>query len=104
MKTAYITLVGSTIEYSSCIWDPHLKKDIAMVEAVQCRAARFVSGNYGRESSVTEMMETLGWQSLPDRRREARLAMLVKVVPPPEGLEQTSNHSRGANPPLSQHR
>ena len=45
----------------SCIWDPHLETDVDMVEAVQHRAARFVSGNYLRDSSMKEMMETIGW-------------------------------------------
>ena len=29
---------------------------------------------------MTERMETLGWQSLQDRRKEAQLVMLLKVV------------------------
>ena len=58
-ETAYIALVRSTIEYSS-YWDPHLKQEIDMVQAVQHRTARFVSGNSMRDSSVTEMLATLG--------------------------------------------
>jgi hypothetical protein len=79
-ETAYKTLVRSITEYSCTVWNPHLKGDISTLEAVQRRAARFVMHNYSWESSVTEMMETLGWQSLEQRRREARLVLMYKVV------------------------
>ena len=98
-QTAYIALVRSFTEYSSCIWDQQLKKDIDAVEAVQHRAARFVSGNYVRDSSVSEMMETLGWQSLQDRRREARLRLFNVVhglvaVPPEGHIEKSKTRTR----------
>ena len=70
----------STLEYSCTIWDPHLKKDIKAIEAVQRRAARFVCGDFDRHSSVTEMHRSLGWQSFENRRREARRVMVFKVV------------------------
>ena len=47
---------------------------------VQRRAARFVTGNYTRESSVTDMITTVGWMSLEDRRRNLRIANLHKII------------------------
>ena len=44
--TAYISLIRSTLEYSSVIWDPFLQKDIDKLEKVQRQAARFISGDY----------------------------------------------------------
>ena len=70
---------------------------------MQCRAARFFSGNYVRDSDVTEMLETLGWQSLQDRRKEAWLIMLFKVVPglvvvlPEDHIERANTRNRGKN-------
>jgi hypothetical protein len=78
--TAYKALVRSLLDYSATIWDPYLKKDIKNLEAVQCRGARFVMGDHRRVSSVTEMLNTLNWQSLENCRREARLVMMYKVV------------------------
>jgi len=41
-RTAYISLVRSTLEYGATIWDPHLEKAIYKLEKVQCKAARFI--------------------------------------------------------------
>ena len=62
------------------MWDPHLAKDVNLLEAVQKRGARFVKQDYGRKSSVTTMLEDLNWKPLKDRRREIRLALLFKIL------------------------
>ena len=46
---------------------------------VQRRSARFVTNRYRNRPSVGEMLETLDWKSLEDRRREARLTMMYKI-------------------------
>ena len=45
-KIAYLSLVRSTLEYSSIVRDPHLQKDIDKLERVQRQAARFITGDY----------------------------------------------------------
>ena len=39
-RTAYLSLVRYTLEYSSIVWDPYLQKDTDKMEEVQLRAAR----------------------------------------------------------------
>ena len=65
---------------SSSIWDPYHAKDISSIERIQRRAARFVKSDYLTTSSVTAMINDLGWKDLAHRRRDLRLALLHKVV------------------------
>ena len=48
---------------------------------VQRRAARFVCRDYSRETGVvSSLLEKLGWQTLQERRKAARLALFYKIV------------------------
>lgn len=75
----YHTLVRPHLEYGTAAWDPYYAKNINVLEKVQRRAARFTTNNYSREASVTEMLKTLQWDSLQDRRRAHRLTCLYKI-------------------------
>ena len=44
------------------------------------RAARFVSNNFRRKASVSEMLHDLGWQSLDGRRQDQRLVLFHKII------------------------
>jgi len=79
-ETAYISLVRSVLDYSASVWDPYLQKDIDRIENVQRRGARFVKKDYRRTSSVTSIMNELGWKPLAHRRREQRLTLLFKII------------------------
>ena len=79
-ETAYVSLVRSVLEYSCSVWDPHYDQDITSVEKVQRNAARFVKNDYGRYSSVSDMMTDLKWKPLQQRRREHRLTLLYKII------------------------
>ena len=67
------------VEYVSPVWDLHHQTDIRKLESVQRRTARFVLISQHNRSSVTAMIERLGWRSLEDRRRDTRLTMLYKI-------------------------
>ena len=79
-ETAVKALVRPILEYSCTVWDPYLRGDIDALEAVQRRAARFVLKDYGRESSVTNMLRELKWPPLSDRRRDSRLVLYYKIL------------------------
>ena len=77
----YETFVRQVLEYSSSAWAPHTQRDIQSIEAVQRRAARFVTGDYGRTSSVSNMLfNTLQRDTLHKRRTRAHVLIFYKVV------------------------
>ena len=47
---------------------------------IQQKAARFVFNDFARLSSVTTMLELLGWDSLEKRRDQLTLMMLFKII------------------------
>ena len=75
-ELAYFTLVRSRVEYGAVVWDPYLSKDIQAVEAVQRKAARFVTDR----ASVTDMTNTLGWDTLESRREKSRLKYMNEII------------------------
>ena len=78
-ETAYTTLVRPQVEYASPVWSPYTQTNINKVEKVQRRAARWVSNDYSSYSSVTQMLNTLGWGSLEQRRLDARLKLFMTL-------------------------
>ena len=72
-------LVRSNLEYCGTIWDLYFRTDINKLNQIQRRAARFVQKDYGYQSSVTDMLRELGWDSL-ESRTEARLTLFHKIV------------------------
>ena len=50
------------------------------VERVQRPAARFVKSRYSRYSSVSDMLDVLGWTPLSQRRQEARLILFYRII------------------------
>ena len=108
-QTAYFSLVRSTLEYACTVWDPHLVKDINSLEKVQRLAARVVVHDFSSYTSVTAIMEELGWESLADRRRDMRLCLMYKIVhglvniPTADILTPTDSRTRQSHPYCYRH-
>ena len=79
-ETVYNTLVRPQLEYDSHIWDPFSKNKILQIEKIQRRAARWTTSDFSTRSSVTAMMEYLGWRSLQQRRADAHLCLFYRIV------------------------
>ena len=74
----YKAYVRPCLEFSSSAWDPHTKRNIDKLEWVQRRAARVVNKNFSREASVTDMLRTLNWIPLQERR--AKVTTVFKAL------------------------
>ena len=63
-------------------------------------SARFVKKDYRNTSSVTTMMNDLGWETLQRRRKVNRLTMMYKIVnkhvaiPPKDHIPSNTRNSR----------
>ena len=78
--TAYKTFVRPMVEYAATTWALSHDTNTNKIKMVQRRAARFVTNDYGRKSSVTEMIADLGWNTLQKRRDLARLSMMYRII------------------------
>ena len=73
----YIAIVRSQLEYAAPFWDPHIPEDILKIEMVQRRAAQC---DYSPYSSVSDMLDKLGWRTLEQRRSDSRLVLFYKII------------------------
>ena len=60
--------------------DPHIKSNINKIEAVQRRAARFVTGDYRRRGSVSSMLKQIGWKDVYTRRQQGKIVLMESIV------------------------
>ena len=61
-------MIQPIMEYVPTIWAPYLQRDILKLESIQRRSARFVLNDYARLSSVTSMLQKLGWPTLKQHK------------------------------------
>ena len=82
---AYISTVRPIMEFASICWDPDHENLKSKLEKVQNSAARFVTNYYPKKDgqryeSVTKIVQNLGWESLENRRKNAKLIMAYKII------------------------
>ena len=93
------------MEYAATVWDPYKQSSIKALEQVQRRAARFVHNDYTSRTPgcVTKMIEDLQWDTLENRRQQARLQLLFKIhhglvdIPATEYLKTSDARTRGGH-------
>ena len=73
----YKQRVRCHLEYAVQCWNPWLQKDIDLLESVQRRAVRCISGLQG---SYEEKLEQIGLTTLYERRRRGDLIQTYKII------------------------
>ena len=71
-------MVRPHLEYASCVWCPHLKKDKDLIEQVQRRATRFVPETKGL--SYNNRLIELQLPTLNFRRQRTDIIQTFKII------------------------
>ena len=98
-EKAYQNLVMPTLEYALVAWNPYSDKDTRRVKQVQWNAARFVCNDYRRDTSVTSLVRSLGWQTLEERRRISTKVTFHRIINCKLGMRQSSYISQSSHGP-----
>ena len=78
LEKLYLSFIRSQLEYGNIIWDNCTQEQADMIENVQLRAAKIVSGAIRR--THTELLyQELNWEPLQVRRRKQRLTTMYKI-------------------------
>ena len=76
----YLTLVCPHLDYATASWDPFTVKNISSIKKVQRQAVRFITNTYGRDTSVTKLLNQLDWSTLQVRREYHPLTCFYKMI------------------------
>ena len=72
------SLVTPHLEYASPVWNPHMHKDIKLLENVEKFAIRMITKRW--DSGYQELLDMVALPSLETRRLQSSLCMLYKIV------------------------
>lgn len=97
----YESMVRPHLEYASQVWDPHLQKDIRLLEGVQKFALRMCRKDY--DMNYEDLLQSFQLPELSTRRLYLRLSLMFKIVHesfffPPNIFVPTNSTSRHAKP------
>ena len=102
-ERAYQTIIRPKLKYCCTVWDPYTSENIRSLEKVQRQAARYACNRHHNTSSVSDMLDTMKWQTLQERRLRTRLIMFHKItneniaIPSQNLLQKSQSVTRSTN-------
>ena len=102
----YLMMVRPHLEYASPVWNPHMHKDVTLLQNVEKFAFRMITKRW--DSGYQELLDMVAIPSLEKRRLQSSLCMLYKIVHnlchfPPYVITPRSNVSKRTDRPLLLH-
>jgi len=79
LESMFFSFVRPKLEYADIVWADCTQRDAELLESVQKRAARIVSGGI-RGTSTETLYNELGWRSLSDRRDIHSLSLFYQII------------------------
>ena len=84
-EKACLATVRPILEFASICWSPNCQYLKKKLEIVQNNCAKFVVNAYPKKGqyenfSITKILKSLGWETLENRRNQARLTMAYKIL------------------------
>ena len=77
---AYNLYVRPQLEYASSVWSPQTVTGKNKIEKIQARAGRFVTSRFKRTDSKTEILRSLNWSPLENRRNITDIIICHKIL------------------------
>ena len=78
IKQLYISLIRPHLEYAAPLWDPHLQRDVNMLENVQKFAMKLITQKW--DQGYTQLMEMVDLPTLKNRRLHLKLHHVFRIV------------------------
>ena len=75
----YLTLVRPHLDYAIALWDPFTVKNISSIDKSKASCS-FVTNTYGRNTSVTKLLNQLDLSPLQVRREAHHLTCFYKMI------------------------
>ena len=102
LKQLYMSSVRSHLEYATAVWDPHLQKDINILEKVQTFALRMCTKNW--TADYGSLLTSSNLPSVKNRRLFLKLSFLYQpvnnlIIPPSHNVShrEARLNTRSAN-------
>ena len=67
LNTIYLTLIQPQIDYCITVWGPFSKTNRTVIQKLQNRCARAVTGIFDYTVSVSGLIKSLGWMTVEER-------------------------------------